>query len=535
MTTRLNGANTTNPKAGKLYQCHPAKKNLLYQTGQIYGLPRTICRITLSQSNIGVLLGEASDGLIDVDLDCNEALALASTYLPDTDLVHGRSSKPNSHWYYKVESPLNYKKFADPDSPDPKQSTITEIRTGPGHQTIVPPSIHPSREQLYWSRSGKPSLVDGEELQRAVARLAACALIARHWPEQGTRQDAALALAGLLLRNGMLEDEVVTFVQAAALAARDDEVSKRRSGTYYTAAKLQSGENVTGGPRLAQLLAGNGNKVVAKVCEWLELDSRSNSILYPLTDMGNADLLVDRHGHELHYCYTSKNWHVWDGTRWKADDTGEIYRRGKETVKHLYVEASKQSDEAYVKHARQSQSYKSITAMVNLAKSDDRIAINNKSFDKNPWLLNVLNGTIDCSTGELRSHDPNDLMTKLAPVEFDPAADCLTWLKFLDRSMDGNDNLIRYLQRAVGYALTGDTSEHVLFLFYGTGQNGKSTFINVIVKMLGDYAKQAAPNLLNEKYFESHPTEIADLEGCRFVSSTDCEHRNGFAEGRASD
>jgi putative DNA primase/helicase len=414
-----------------------------------------------SESNVGVLLGEPSGGLIDVDLDCNEALRLASIYLPKTDLVHGRPSKPGSHWYNKVESPLNYKKFTDPDSPDPKQSTIVEIRTGPGHQTIVPPSIHPSGEQLYWSRSGEPSLVDGEELQRAVARLAACALIARHWPEQGTRQDAALALAGFLLRGGMPEDEVATFVESAARAAGDDELWKRKSAVNCTAAKIQGDEKVTGGPRLAELLTGDGNKVVAKLSEWLELDSGSNSILYPLTDMGNAELLVDRHGHELHYCHTSGKWYTWDGTRWKADDTGEIYRRGKETAKQLYIEASKQLNKAYFNHARRSQSYPKINALIKLAESDPRIAINNKSLDKNSWLLNVLNGTIDLHTGELRPHDPNDLITKLAPVEFHPGASCPTWLKFLDRIMAGNDNLIGYLQRAVGYALTGDISEHV--------------------------------------------------------------------------
>jgi putative DNA primase/helicase len=168
--------------------------------------------------------------------------------------------------------------------------------------------------------------------------------------------------------------------------------------------------------------------------------------------------------------------------------------------------------------------------MIKLAENDARIAMNNKSLDKDHWLLNVVNGTIDLHTGELQSHNPNDLITKLAPVEFDPAASCPTWLSFLDRIVAGNDNLIGYLQRAVGYALTGDISEHVLFLFYGTGQNGKSTFLNLLLKMLGDYAKQAAPNLLIEKHFESHPTEIADLEGCRLVSSVDCEHRKGFAE-----
>src|SRR5215471_20182131 len=108
-----------------------------------------------SESNIGLLLGEVSGGLIDVDLDCEEALRLARIYLPNTELVHGRPSKPDSHWYYNVETPLDYKKFTDPDPLDGKHSTIVEIRTGPGQQTIIPPSIHPSGEKLAWSRNGE--------------------------------------------------------------------------------------------------------------------------------------------------------------------------------------------------------------------------------------------------------------------------------------------------------------------------------------------------------------------------------------------
>src|SRR5262249_14815938 len=297
-----------------------------------------------------------------------------------------------------------------------------------------------------------------------------------------------------------------------------------------TATKVQSGDKVTGAPTLSQLLSGDGNKVIAKVSEWLELDSGSNSGVYLRTDMGNAALLVDRHGDELRHNHSSKKWLEWNGARWEVDDTGGIFRRGKETVEHLLNEALKHGDKYDVIHALKSQSYNRIKAMINLAENDAQVAINSKSLDNNPWLLNVHNGTIDLHAGKLRPHDRNDLITKLAPVEFDPAAVCLTWLSFLDRIMAGNDNLIGYLQRAAGYALTGDISEHVFFLLYGTGQNGKSTFLNLILKMLGDYAKQAAPNLLVEKHFESHPTEIADLEGCRFVSSIDCEHRKGFAE-----
>jgi putative DNA primase/helicase len=172
-----------------------------------------------------------------------------------------------------------------------------------------------------------------------------------------------------------------------------------------------------------------------------------------------------------------------------------------------------------------------ITAMVAVARSELGVAIRIDELDADPWLLNVENGTIDLRTGELREHRREDFITKLAPVAFDPKADCPTWRKFLDTIFDSRDDLIGYMQRLVGYTITGVVKEHVLPFLYGTGANGKSTFCESAMKVLGpDYAMKAPPDLLIAKRGESHPTERADLFGKRFVACIETEAGRRMAE-----
>lgn len=432
--------------------------------------------------NIGILLGEASKNLNDVDLDSPEAIALAPIYLPTTGCIFGRASKPRSHWFYKTNAETVYKKYLDPDPLPGQEATLVELRTGPGHQTIVPPSIYASGEEIQWHIHNTPASLNGAELQRSVAQLAACALVARHWPKTGSRQDTAMALSGFLLRGGMSVDEALRFVESAARISRDDEVSKRVETVNSTAQKLLQGENVTGGPRLAELLVGNGKKIVLEIKKWLGLANSSEILLYDATEVGDAEFFVARHGHELRYCYSYQNWLIWDGTRWVEDTSGQIMRTAKETVKELKRQASSIPDpetkKLYTKHAVTSQTENHIKAMINLAKSE--VAVESSQLDVEPFVLNVLNGTIDLRTGTLRPHDPADLITKMAPVEYDSTAECPNWQAFLNRIMDSNLGLIEYLQRVIGYALTGDTSEQVIFYFYGQVRMGRVPFSTLL-------------------------------------------------------
>jgi putative DNA primase/helicase len=205
----------------------------------------------------------------------------------------------------------------------------------------------------------------------------------------------------------------------------------------------------------------------------------------------------------------------------------------KATVRGIYAEASEAEDsqerKAIADHAKRSESAKRINDALRLARSEPSIPILPRERDADPWLLNVLNGTVDLRTRELRQHDRKDLITKLAPVEYDPDAKASTFEAFMVRKLP-SEALRRFVQRVIGYAAAGVVSEEVLVILYGVGANGKSTLVNVVMEALGDYAMQAAPDLLLAKK-GSHPTELADLFGARFVASVETDEGRRLAEG----
>jgi putative DNA primase/helicase len=253
-----------------------------------------------------------------------------------------------------------------------------------------------------------------------------------------------------------------------------------------------------------------------------------------LTDVGNAKTLVDLHGQDIRYCYSSAKWLVWDGKRWVEDSTGEIHRRAKDTAIKVLEAATKVKDDydrrRLAMHALRAQSDARIKAMISQAKSEPGIAANINNFDADPWLLNVANGTLDLRSGKLRPHKREDLLTKITPVSYDPKAICPTWDIFLDRIMGGNEELIRFLQKAVGYSLTGRANEQVIFIFHGAGANGKSTFIKVILSLLGDYALQTPTETLLIKKGGGVPNDVARLKGARFVAAVEAEAGKQLAE-----
>src|SRR5262249_32615906 len=148
--------------------------------------------------------------------------------------------------------------------------------------------------------------------------------------------------------------------------------------------------------------------------------------LRPLSDLGNAKTLVDLHGKDIKYCYTSAKWLVWDGTKWTENNTGEIQRLAKNTVLRIWLAVTKIKDDdernRLAKHALRSQSDQRIKAMINLAQSEPGIPVTVDELDSNPWLLNVANGTLDLKTGKLGPHKREDLLTKFVPVPYHPKA-----------------------------------------------------------------------------------------------------------------
>jgi putative DNA primase/helicase len=239
------------------------------------------------------------------------------------------------------------------------------------------------------------------------------------------------------------------------------------------------------------------------------------------TDVGNAVQFAARHGENIRYCYAWAKWLVWDGRRWREDDTGEI--------------EDENERKATIKWALSSESDTRIQAMIRLAQSEPGIAISPDWLDTDPWALNVLNGTLDLRTGELRSHRKEYLISKLAPVEYDATADAPLWRGFLHRILDGSESLKSFMQRFAGYCLTGDTSEKCLSLWYGKGDNGKTTARETFVAMMGSYATRTSAETLLVKREGAIPNDLARLKGARFVHASETEEGQRLAEGLIKD
>lgn len=242
------------------------------------------------------------------------------------------------------------------------------------------------------------------------------------------------------------------------------------------------------------------------------------------TDYGNAERLVNVHGDDLRYVHAWRSWLVWDGKVWRKDSTGEVMRRAKQTVRAMYAEVGEIEDQkeraAFVGFIKRSEAGARLTAMIGLAESEPGMPVTPEQMDADQHLLNCGNGILNLTTGLLEPHDRNRLCTKLAPVDYSPQATAPRWNKFLARIVPDAD-LREFVQRAVGYSLTASTTEQVLFLLHGNGQNGKSTMLEVIRDLFGDYAQSAGPEVFLARKPGGIPNDVARLQGARFVTAVE--------------
>lgn len=255
---------------------------------------------------------------------------------------------------------------------------------------------------------------------------------------------------------------------------------------------------------------------------------------FALTDLGNAERFSHYHGQDLKYCGKLGGWMVWTGNVWVVDETGEVKRRAKEAVRAIGYEASDDSNDkkrkAITKHAKDSERKARIDSMVALAESDSGIAATAEEFDTDPYLLNCVNGTLDLRTGQLREHCREDLMTKMVAVEYDPNATCPVFDGFLEDIFEGDPIMIAFLQKALGYSLTGVTREQCWFFLHGNGANGKSTLVNVILSIMGDYAVQTPADTFLQHTNEGPRNDLARLRGARLISASEPDGSRRLAE-----
>ncbi len=499
-------------------------------------------------ANVGIATGALS-GIVVLDVDPKNGgddglVGLREEYgdLPATRTV--ATGGDGSHFYFRHPG-VEVRNSAQ------RVGLGLDVR-GDGGYVVAPPSLHASARNYEWLNDLEPAQLPDwllTEMQGKRARTKernppvagvgespyGRAALDRESADvssapEGTRNDRLNAAAfslGQLVGGGELEQGASeAALLDAALASGLPESEARRT--------LRSGiESGMQEPRTApspeNYFTPSANGPGAD--DDGPAEPRPRGIL--CTDLGNARRLVVRHGKDLRYC-ASLGWFVWDGRRWKKDETGAAMRRAKETVESVWDEVKRagttEERDRLVKWAIRSQAAQRLTALLSVAATEAPIAVTTADFDSDAWALNVRTGTIDLRTGELRPHRREDLITKIAPVEYDPAASCPVFERFIGQVFQEKPDLIGFVQKACGYALTGDVSHQVLFFLYGEGANGKSTLMDVLLHVLGEYASPAAPDLLLARRGERHPTEIADLFGKRLVSCVEAGEKRGFNE-----
>lgn len=256
-------------------------------------------------------------------------------------------------------------------------------------------------------------------------------------------------------------------------------------------------------------------------------DSLKGIDLEERTEGGNASRLERIHGDDLRYNHTLKKWYLWDGGRWQVDTNGGAMRLAEDVVAALYSNAANADgkDERMVwsEFAAMTDGRKGLSNMLALAANRLQFATTADKLDSDAWLLGAGDLTFDLKTCTEREPRREDLITKAIGAKYDRNATCPMWINFQKRIFDGNQELIAYVKRAVGYCLTGSMAEQIFFFCYGLGANGKSVFLAILRALLGEYAKQADFSTFLVQRTEKVRNDLAALAGARVITATEAE------------
>jgi putative DNA primase/helicase len=259
----------------------------------------------------------------------------------------------------------------------------------------------------------------------------------------------------------------------------------------------------------------------------VDFESSNEDNLAPaFTDESLALRFSDEHARDLRYVAAWSKWLIWKETHWQFDETLYAFDLARKICRSAALECDKPNDSRIISSA------KTVAAVERLAKADRRHASTADQWDANPWLINTPGGVVDLRTGQIRSAQPSNYITKITAVAPDFGCPIPIWEEFLQRVTGNNPQLIEFLQRVAGYCLTGSTREQAMFFLYGTGANGKTVFINTISGILDDYQQTAPMETFIESHLDRHPTDLASLRGARMVAATETEEGRRWAESR---
>ncbi|MFC1791327.1 phage/plasmid primase, P4 family [Gemmatimonadota bacterium] len=461
-------------------------------------------------ANVGIPTGTGT-GLLVLDVDPRnggteslEALLESHGSLPAT--WEAESGGGGRHFYFKHPEDVLEGNVKLPPGLDLQ---------GDGKCIIAPPSLHESGNRYHWRKGHSPDETDlapppawlltppETEKEPAGAGLPEAQPEAPPRILEGTRNKTLTELAGGFRGKGLRPAEYLPALEA---------INEQRCLP----------------PLPTDEVADIANSVGRYPSE-TEVGARRSD---PLTDLGNTQRFLKDHGLNLRYLHEWARWLTWDEERWCMDRSGQVDRWAKETVRGIRQAAAQTGDsrdrEALEKWANTSESRSRIENMIRLAQSEPGITVAIGDLDADPWKLSVANGTLDLRSGALSRPDRKDLITKALKVDYNPEAVAPRWSRFIEEVTAGDSELSGFLQRSVGYSLTGTVGERCLFFLVGGGANGKSTFLRVLLDLFGDHGTQTEPRLLISAIGDRHPTGVADLQGCRLAVCVEAEGGKSF-------
>jgi len=482
-------------------------------------------------NNMGLRCGNISapEGKYLIVIDQDEGGDVTPLNLPSTVTV---TTGKGRHYYFYSNQPA--KNSAG------KLGEHIDTR-GEGGQVVYPGSVHPETGVVYdWMPGHSPQDIAVADLPAHIVTQ----LTDKHLPsppsksKPRTSKNQRYAMAALQYecnnvreavegtRNDILNTaafKLGTLVAVGHLNAADAESGLLAAALAVGLKKRESKATIQSG-----LTSGKKNPRKKREQKKSEPTQRAaENRPWFCTDLGNAERLVHYEGDTIRYCHPIGQWLIWRENRWQSDDNGKIGRKTISTIKSIWDEAyaatEEDTRELLTAWAIKSQNRSQISSMIHVARSIQPIPILPSQLDQNIYLFNCKNGTVNLLTGKLQDHDPSDHITKLAPLDYNANAECPLWLNFLDRIMEGNPDLINFLQRLAGYCLSGDISEQVFPIFYGSGANGKSVFIDTLTGIMGPYAQVAPTSLLMESNQSQHATDVAMLMGKRLVQCSETE------------
>ena len=496
-------------------------------------------------TNIGIVLGDASNGLVDIDIDADDGLDLASYFLPPTDMKFGRESRRGSHWIYKVRDTKTIVTTKDDDG-----HNLVEVR-GNGHQTVFPHSVHITGERIEFEDDGQlnePGESTWDELVTTALHLSIAVILLRHW-KSGSRHQLSLAISGYLAICGWSEKEVAKLISIVAEMADDKEIDDRLTSVGTTFERYRANESVMGPSELVNLL---GPSLVEEMNRWFGRTNRSLAVLPSsgivstqstptglselqsalVSDVDLSEHLADQLKDKLIYCRTDERWF----RRNKqvcvpismTDVEGEIKNRLTQLANQVAPVGLNTSSLRRILLTTTK-----ISSLEHLLRSNPKIIVDSRGFDRESLLLGCADGSILDLDKRAISARFNSVITKQLGTTLDPNAKAPRWENFLDRIFGGDKDLLAFIQRSVGYTLIGQGSERCLFVLIGNGANGKSTFLRIILRLFGDYgAGTPMHTLMSGRYGNEKTDDLAALPGKRFVQAQEAESGQRLAEAK---